>query len=129
MKNILPYLGLQWTPEFNCWGLTRYFFEKEHGIQLEEHAVSVFNTVAERIDIRTGEEAKNTWIRTAGPTEDGVVLLGSGETGYHIGVLVTATQVLHLTSNASSNVSPLANLVRTFKHAAFYSHAQLRNRI
>lgn len=133
--NVNQYIGIPFKEKgrdqesgFDCWGLVRYVYEKELGIFLPSFT-ECYNRTIDRHKIGDKiEEQKSEWVsvkRGLRKPFDVVLMTRLGQ-AMHVGVLVTADDVLHIEDNKSSPFSRCVSIYNSTVNQSivgFYRHA------
>ena len=87
-----PLIGVEWTPERNCWWLVAHYFKERHGVSMP--TVSVGPASGEVLDnvasIKQAAQCSG-WRPVSGPPQADDVLLMRGPFGRrHVGVMLEA---------------------------------------
>jgi cell wall-associated NlpC family hydrolase len=106
----------------DCWGLLRYFYREEYGIDLLEYAVCP--SYLEVSDKRVMELLQG-WREVEIPQEGDAVALGNTGNVSHVGVYVIAKvpSILHIGVKSTSHLDPLRFMYRNgWTLQKFYRH-------
>jgi hypothetical protein len=128
MKNFLAYYGRKWTPEFTCWDFVRLIMLNEFNITLQPHSITVHNGVARALAIADAEREKPEWELIDAPELNCVALFSKRGVQFHVGFMLTNSNIFHLRRNAASIVQPLSEVINQFETVAFYRHAKICQR-
>lgn len=125
------YLGIPWkvggrNPDqgLDCWGLLRYVYKLQFGIELPEHAAPA-TSLAPSDHVTEDELNAHTWVELVSPAVGDVVALGKQQGFCHVGIYVEtpAPSLLHSSFNCLSAIIPLKVLYRQgFHHVKYYRH-------
>lgn len=90
--NVSAYVGLPWSPTFTCWDLVRKVQRERFGREVPQLEIGD-PAAQERVLLQmVGEHG--VWRRTLQPRA-GDIMSCRGLAGPHVGVMVSATRVLH----------------------------------
>jgi cell wall-associated NlpC family hydrolase len=128
------YIGFPWLAGgrdvikgLDCWGLLRYVYEWEFGIELSPHACST-QTLADHLRVQDQELANANWRETVMPREGDAVALGKGALFDHVGIFTDIGEpaILHARSGVLSELITLKEMTRLgWKHVKFYRHVNM----
>lgn len=126
-----PFIGLEWSPERNCWWLVREVFRVRWGIELPLLGVGDIQAADSVARIKAAAEAAG--IRQAdGPTQDGDVVLCRDIYGKrHVGTIIEWHGKLLLLHNAGymSEHGPVGSVVRQPLNEAQLTDIELWRRV
>ncbi len=130
MSWAMSYIGCKWQPggrgphEFDCWGLVKYVYARERGIELPDFPGILPGdpAVAEVIDAGT---RLPDWKRIAAPEEFCAVALGRARLFSHVGVWTCADggRLLHAHDQLGVAAQSMLALRRVrWQKIAFFKH-------
>lgn len=128
------YIGIPWRAGgrhaptgLDCWGLVRYFYSTEYGINLPEHP-ALAGHLADAPELAATELDGTHWLSVPKPQEGDGIALGRTESFSHVGVFVDLDGlpgVLHTKKGCPSMIEPLSDLRMTgFPNIQFFRHAE-----
>lgn len=109
-----PFIGLEWSPERNCWWLVRAVFKDRYGIELPRLGVGDVHAADGVAKIKAAAEAAGIR-QVSGPAKEGDVVLCRDLTGKrHVGVMIEwrgKLQLLHNDGHMSEH-GPVGSVIR-----------------
>lgn len=123
-------LGIPWSPDgvtletFSCWGLLRYVYKTQKGIELPEVQGFDFSSI---LDCRKAVESSiPSWVRTKTPKNlSAVALSRSTKFVHHVGIWLEADGGVILHCHEVSGVvieTPASMAAQGWKTIDFYDH-------
>lgn len=113
----------------DCWGLVRYFYRSEYGIDLPEHP-AMAGHLADAPELAATELNGSHWLSVNKPEEGDGIALGRDKHFSHVGIFVDIDGipgVLHTCKRSFSAIQPLLELRSTgFPNIQFFRHAERR---
>lgn len=123
------YVNIPWTNRgrtmegFDCYGQLRMVLLNEVGIELTPH--TSINSLAVLQVNSLIEEARPEWVEVLYPKEFDVVLMGTTDMPYHVGVYIRDGMFLNTEKNKPSYVARVTDPAIKHKIHGYYRHRQL----
>lgn len=133
------YVGIPWSEtgvDFsgcNCWTLVRLILSKERGIELPVYGEVSAVDIARAARRMAADTTTRPWRKVESPCEFDVALMTartSAETGHrsvpgHVGIMTSATSVLHVWLATDAVMMPIAHPRLQARILGFYRHEAL----
>lgn len=120
-----PYVGLPFGEgpgDVTCWSLVARVYRDRLGIDLPDYGEISARDLA-RVARRMGaDSAAEPWLPVASPREYDVAIMRSGRGGQpicHVGIMVNASQMLHVEASTASVVVPVNHVSIRHRIAGF----------
>ena len=123
----LPYEeGGRGPKVFDCWGLVRWAYSQEHGIELPE-LPGIASASLHRIHSEIDNHLHPEWVPVDKPRDGCIVGLSRHDALHHVGIWVEADEgkIVHSYSGRQTSVAESLRSLRMkgFLHVLFYRHA------
>ena len=123
------YIGLPFVDKgrdlngVDCWGLVRIVLLERAGLSLPTYGEISSNELLRVAHTITDSAAADPWRKVEVSRELDVVVMK--QKSFHVGVMVSASNVLHIEHATDSVAPPLEHVKRAFRIVGFYRHAEL----
>ena len=123
------YIGLRFVDKgrnlkgVDCWGLVRLVLLERAGIETPLHGEISSAELLTVARVITGSAAADPWRKVEGARPLDVVVMR--EKSFHVGIMVSETDVLHIERATDSVAPPLSRVRMAFEVIGFYRHKSL----
>jgi cell wall-associated NlpC family hydrolase len=115
VRELADYIGIPYQDKgrdpaqgLDCWGLVRWFYENEKGIELPSYTDRASGgTDRHGVAAVVLEEISRKWHPTRQPEEGDAVVLRVGGRPFHVGVFLAGNRLLHTLNQHGSVIEPL----------------------
>jgi cell wall-associated NlpC family hydrolase len=111
----------------DCWGLVRLIMQQECRIEIPSYGETSALDLINVAGLMKQESIVEPWLpvlRSSAQAFD-VVVMHRRHDPIHVGILASATQVMHIEEKTSAVLIPLTHPTIRFRNPKFYRHRQL----
>jgi len=121
----LDYIGINWTPDFNCWDFAKWVLLDRLGID----AATAFDAIHNPLSIDdSGEAIANgllgSWKEVSSPMPLHLCVMGKKDTLHHVGVVVDSDTIIHTNKGMPACCTSIEEIKTKFKTIKFYTYAK-----
>jgi len=125
----MKYIGVGWSPEFDCWDFTKEILLNELGIDAStsfDLALSplVIDDAGKAIESGIREGLSKSWVELSHPLPLSICVMGRSKTLHHIGVVVDENHIVHSNKGMPACCSEIRELRGKYKTIKFYQYAK-----
>jgi len=120
----IQYVSRRFKQDFTCWDFVRLIYQEQFAITLTPYAV---NGALDQLGAARAAEIEKEnpeWQPSDICEPNCLVIMGKGKHGFHAGIAVTSSMVIHL-EGSRVYVQTMADISANFKTVQFFRHANL----
>ena len=114
---------------FDCWGLLRWVYLQQMGVDLDAHQENRPKEVADNVRVALLEQRSGAWVEESAPAHLYAVGMSGGQQIHHVGVFLDCDGgvVLHCADGKGVMAQPISVLKALgMSNIVFYRHEQHR---